>query len=186
MKASGWNVKNLCYDRPDLYELLYPEPSEATPKMCLRMFDRYLAASPKSVLDVGCGTGRDLDVLSRSIPDCWGVDRQEQMIQYAKSQRPRLSLQVGDMRTVRLDRAFDAILCMGSTFMYALTNVDVGQTLDTFAAHAHPGTLLVLDLRNAAAFLDGNAFSAQTRQELDVPGFKATAVSEHGLTAAGS
>ena len=176
-----WNVRNLSYDHPELYELLYPEPDEATPKMCLRMFDRYLPEAPKSILDVGCGTGRDLDVLARGGAECWGVDRQPGMIEYAKSRRPHLELRVGDMRTVRLDRTFDAILCMGSALMYALTNADVDNTLATFAAHAHPGTLLVLDLRNAAAFLGGGTFLPRTEQRLDAPGFEATAVSEHAF-----
>ena len=66
-------VKNLLYDNPQFYELVYPEPNEDTPKMCLRMFEKFLHAKPSSILDIGCGTGRDLGVLSRTCPDCWGV-----------------------------------------------------------------------------------------------------------------
>ena len=174
-----WNVSNLSYDHPELYEVLYPEPDEATPRMCARMFERYLPEAPKSILDVGCGTGRDSDVLSRDGAACWGVDCQPGMIEYAKSRRPHLNLSVGDMRTVRLDRTFDAILCMGSALMYALTDEDIDATLTTFAAHAHSGTLLVLDLRNAAAFLGGCTFLPRTEQRLDVPGLEAAAVSRH-------
>ncbi|MGA8658012.1 MAG: methyltransferase domain-containing protein [Chthoniobacterales bacterium] len=68
------STKNLLYRRPELYELVYPEQDEATPRMCLRMFSRYLGIQPSSVLDIGCGTGRDLNVLSRFCNDCWGID----------------------------------------------------------------------------------------------------------------
>jgi hypothetical protein len=41
--------------------VIYPEKDEATPRMCLRLFDRYLAARASSMLDIGCGTGRDIN-----------------------------------------------------------------------------------------------------------------------------
>lgn len=171
------SVRNLLYRHPEYYERVYPEPDEDTPRMCLRMFDRYLAAPPQSILDVGCGTGRDLDVLSRTRADCWGFDALPEMIECARSRRPHLRLDVGDMRTARLGRTFDAILCMGSVFMYALTNEDVARTLETFAAHAHEGTLLILDINNAAGFLGGGTFRDQTTAAVDVGDFTATTVS---------
>jgi hypothetical protein len=46
---------------------MYPEPDEATPNMYVRMFERYVGQAPSSMLDMGCGTARDLNVLSSSI-----------------------------------------------------------------------------------------------------------------------
>ena len=169
-------TQNFLYRNPQHYETVYPEPGEDTPKMCLRMFARFLKTPPRSILDIGCGTGRDLDVLSRACPECWGVDFLPEMIHFAKGQRPHLKLSVGDMRSVRLGRTFDAIMCMGSAFMYALTNEDVAKTLDTFAVHAQAGTLLVLDINNAAGYLGGGAFQERMEFKVDVPGLSASAV----------
>src|SRR5712692_3788884 len=144
------SVQNLLYRKPELYEVMYPELDEATPKMCLKMFDAYLEHPPSSILDIGCGTARDLNVLSRNCADCWGVDYLPEVIAFAKQKRPHLHLQVGDMRTVRLRRTFDVILHLGSVLMYALSAEDVNATLDTLVAHAHPDTLLIIDLDNAA------------------------------------
>ena len=91
-------VRNFLYDHPEHYESVFPEPNEETPQMCRRMFARFLASSPSSILDVGCGTGRDLAALSRDCPDCWGVDYMETMIQYARSKHPALHFQVGAIR----------------------------------------------------------------------------------------
>ena len=132
------NVRNFLYDHPEHYEAVFPEPNEETPQMCLRMFARFLESPPSSILDIGCGTGRDLAALSRDCPDCWGVDYLETMIRYARGRHPKLHFQVGDMRTLRLQRSFDVILCMGSALMYALTNEEVDQVLHTFVLHAHP------------------------------------------------
>ena len=147
--------------------------------MCRQLFARYLTSSPASILDIGCGTGRDLAALSRDCPDCWGVDCLEAMIQYARSRYPGLHLHVGDMRTVRLHRSFDVILCMGSAFTYALTNEDVDQVLETFVVHGRSGTLLILDINNAAGYLGGGTFKEQIESTVDRPNFSASAVARH-------
>jgi SAM-dependent methyltransferase len=167
-------VENLLYSRPELYELVYPEPDEETPNLCRRLFARYLSASPTSILDIGCGTGRDLAGLARDIPDCWGVDASESMLGYARTVRPGLTLQLGDMRSVRLGRTFDVITCLGSVLMYALDNADVQRALETFVVHAHDGTLLILDLNNAMSFL-GDGWAPTQVRRVDTPAFSATA-----------
>jgi len=172
---------NFLYRHPEFYELMYPETDEATPSMCLRMFSRFLSKPPKSILDVGSGTGRDLDVLSRTCTDCSGIDAVPENIEYAKKIRPHLNLQVEDMRTARLGRTFDVVMCMGSTLMYALTNQDVEKVLQTFVAHAHPGTLLVLDLRNASSLLDGEKFVEREKKDVNLPGLSAKVISLHSI-----
>jgi SAM-dependent methyltransferase len=163
------STQNLLYRRPELYELIYPEKDEATPRMCLRMFDRYLAAPASSIVDIGCGTGRDINVLSRHCKDCWGIDYLQENIAYAKETRPHLNLVRGDMRSIRLGRTFDVILCLGSALMYSLSNQDVESTLETFAAHAHAGTLLIIDVNNASGFLPGGLCETQKTIQVNKP-----------------
>src|ERR1039458_4741274 len=169
------SVRNLLYRNPEFYELAYPEPGDETPMMCRRMFARYLAQSPRSILDIGCGTARDLDSLSRECPDCWGVDCLPEMIEFAKARRPHLHLDVGDMSTLRLGRPFDVIMSMGSALMYALTNAGVTRALDTFVAHVHTGTLLILDINNAASYLGGDYFKRTSELRVSSPQFVAEA-----------
>ena len=175
-------VRNLLYRKPELYEIVCPDPDETTPKLCLRLFNRYLGRLPSSILDVACGTGRDLAVLARHCSDCVGIDISQEMIQFASSQRPNVRFLVADMRSCRLARTFDALLCLGSAFMYALTDQEVDNTLETFKAHSHEGSLLILDIRNAIAFLPGGcAFQERLETKIDRPEFSATAVSTHAF-----
>lgn len=170
-------VKNFLYRNPQYYEIIYPEPGEETPKMCMRMFDRFLDKYPGSILDIGCGTGRDLDVLHRICSECYGVDYLPEMVEYAKKTRPYLKICTGDMRTVRLGRAFDCIMCMGSAFMYALSNEDVEKVILTFTEHSHKETLLIIDINNAAGFLGGKNFKEQFETNINLPEFTARSVS---------
>lgn len=103
------------------------------------------------------------------------MDYLAEMIEFAKARRPHLHLQVADMRTLRLGRTFDAIMCMGSAFMYALTNADVSRVLNTFVAHSHPGTLLILDINNAASYLGGDQFKQTSELRVSSASFSAVA-----------
>ncbi len=147
--------------------------------MCRRMFSRYLVQPPRSILDIGCGTARDLGSLSRECSDCWGADCLPEVIAFAKIRRPHLHLKVGNMSVLRLGRTFDVIMCMGSAFMYALTNAEVAGVLDTFAAHSHPGTLLILDINNAASYLGGEHFKKSSELRVSSPELTAQALSSY-------
>jgi SAM-dependent methyltransferase len=65
--------------------------------MCRQMFARFLPASPRSILDIGCGTGRDLAALVRDGTEGWGVDTLPATIAYAQKVRLQCCWQLGDM-----------------------------------------------------------------------------------------
>jgi SAM-dependent methyltransferase len=174
------SVKNLLYDHPEYYEVLYPDANDETPTMCRRIFARFLEAPPRSILDIGCGTGRDLRSLHKTCSDCVGVDFLPKMVEYAQTRSDGIAFRVGDMRTLRLGQTFDVILCFGWTLMYALTNEDIGRTLETFGAHCHEGSLLILDMQNAAAFL-GDGFKPRAEGAVASTVFTARYVAEHTL-----
>lgn len=176
MAAMLENVSNLLYSRPELYELVYPEPDFSTPRFCREMFRRRLGSDPTSILDVGCGTGRDLATLASWCgAECVGVDGQPQMIEYARRFRPGLSWAIDDMRTVRFGRTFDAIISLGGVLTYALSDDDLDATFETLAIHAHEASVLVLDLPNAAAFLAGGQAKTEREFTVNTPAFAAHA-----------
>ena len=175
------SFRGLLYREPRLYDLVFPDDDEAMSRMVCTAIDRWLPATPRSILDLGCGTGRHLGVLAKAIAECYGVDLLESNIAYAKAQHPGITFHVGDMRTVRLGRTFDLVTCLGNALSYALGDDDLNDTISTFAVHAHAGTLLVVDPLNARAYLEGNGFQERVEGRVDTSGFKATSVSLHQL-----
>ena len=175
------HVRSLLYREPHLYDLAFPDADEREAAMCRAGWIRFGPPAPRSALDLGCGTARNLARLARTIPECWGVDFLESNIAYARSVRPGLSLRVGDMRTIRLGRTFDVITCFGNALSYALTDGDLAQAAATFAAHAHPGTLLMVDALNARAYLEGVGVAERVEGTLTMPDFTATSRSTHTL-----
>jgi SAM-dependent methyltransferase len=173
--------RNLLYREPRLYDLIFQAADESIGRMVLTAMDRWLSIVPRSMLDLGCGTGRLLQALAKTFRDCYGVDLLESNIAYARSARPCITFRVGDMRTVRLGRTFDLVTCVGNALSYALSDDELMDTMHTFAAHAHRGALLVVDPLNARAYLEGHGFQERIEGRVDAPGFKATSLSLHEL-----
>lgn len=111
----------------------------------------------RTVLDLGCGTGRHLEILAAAGYSVVGVDRSPAMAAHA---RTRLDAYPGqaevveaDLFSVTLDRAFDAAIMMFSLIGYQVTNTRVSSTLDALARYVRPGGLVLFDVMAAAAVL---------------------------------
>lgn len=147
-------VQNLLYRHPEAYDAAFPD--RISSRFFLRALEKY-GRDPRSILDLGCGTGNTLEVIARQYPDCVGVDLAPAMVEYGRKARPSLRLESGDMRKVRLKRTFDGIGCFGWAFSYNLEDSDVAATMETFRAHSHAGTVLAFDCAHAEPY-----FSSET------------------------
>jgi SAM-dependent methyltransferase len=162
---------NIAYRRPDLYDALTQDSTAAA--TCQHLIDHYGTAPTRSVLDLGCGTARDLSQLAAT-HRCTGVDLQPALIEHARQRYPGLDLHVGDLRTVRLNDTFDSITCLGNTLAYLHHNDDIQATFATFAAHAHPGTLLIIVTQIAPT-----AATTPAHGRIDAAGISAEVTTEH-------
>ncbi|TLZ74888.1 MAG: class I SAM-dependent methyltransferase [Methanobacteriota archaeon] len=109
------------------------------------------------VLDVACGTfALDLPLLRRSYR-VTGRDVSKEMLRIARRRLEEsgrsADLGQADMRTLRLDREFDAILCLGTAFNYLAKAIDIRRALRGFRGHVRKDGLLVLDLTNFDAWI---------------------------------
>ncbi|MGH8901030.1 MAG: class I SAM-dependent methyltransferase [Egibacteraceae bacterium] len=134
---------SLLYRHPALYDQFRSDSGYAAARRCEELIDRHGPAAARTVLDFGCGTGLDLAYLAERF-EVVGVDLQPRMIDYARQVRPHLDLRVGDMRDFRLGHSVDAITCLGNTLAYLHRNTELWAAFATFAAHARPGTVLIL------------------------------------------
>jgi trans-aconitate methyltransferase len=96
------------------------------------------APSPvRRVLDLGSGGGhiavhlKDRFMLTL-------VDLSDQMLAMSRVLNPECEHRRGDMRTVRLGRAFDAVL-VHDAVDYMVTEADLRQAIETAFAHCRPG-----------------------------------------------
>lgn len=134
---------NLFYRQPALYDQVQADPDHTSAKLCEELIDTYGPDNTRTLVEFGCGTGRDLERLAQRF-DCVGVELQPGMVEYARAARGDLDIRIGDMRSFRLGHKVDIITCLGNTLSYLHQNTDLDQAFKTFAEHARRGTVLIL------------------------------------------
>nr|CTQ95532.1 Methyltransferase [Kibdelosporangium sp. MJ126-NF4] len=107
-----------------------------------------------SVLDIGCGTGRHLELLSDAGYVVTGVDRSTAMLDLAVARLgSRAHLVESDVGSLDLGREFDVVTLLSWVIGYNITDDDLFATLAVVRRHLRPGGLLVFDVLDAAALL---------------------------------
>ncbi len=124
-----------------------------------------------AVLELGAGGGHTLHHL-RDEFDCVAVDLSEPMLANCRALNPDVPTHVGDMRTVRLGRTFDAVL-IHDAIDYMLTEDDLLATLHTAGAHLDRGGLaLIAPTYTADTFVDNDvADDGTTTDDADLTYF---------------
>jgi SAM-dependent methyltransferase len=103
------------------------------------------ANPPHTLLELGSGGGSNAYHLKQTFQMTL-VDLSPAMLAVSRQLNPDLEHLEGDMRTVRLDRTFDAVF-IHDAIMYMTTAFDLRQAIETAFVHCKPGgaALLVPD-----------------------------------------
>ena len=102
------------------------------------------------VLDLGCGTGRHAEFLAQLGFNVTGVDLSDFMLEKAKSSMStnianKNSFLQGDVRDVRLNQRFDAVISLFHVASYQIFNKDIKAMFETAAVHLIPGGVFIFD-----------------------------------------
>lgn len=107
-----------------------------------------------TLLDLGAGGGHVIANLAPRF-DCTAVDRSRAMLRQCARLVPEAERVVGDLRRVRLERRYDAVL-LHDAADYLLNKADIRAALRTAAAHLDPGgVLFVAPTYTREDFADG-------------------------------
>ncbi len=101
----------------------------------------------KTLLNLGCGGGHNDHTLKKHF-EVTGVDVSRVMINLAKKLNPEVSYLIGDMRTVRLKKAYDAVTIFDS-INYMLTEDELHSAFTTAFIHLRPGGVLLTYQENS-------------------------------------
>ncbi len=119
-----------------------------------------------TLLELGVGGGHMLSHLTADF-ECTAVDLSPDMLALSQGLNPGVEHHVGDMRNIRLDQTFDAVLVHDAA-SYLLTGQDLQETFATAACHLRPGgVLLVAPDWVQETFPDGWVY-AWDRQQGDI------------------
>lgn len=104
------------------------------------VFERHIhQRSPRArtLLHLGCGGGH-IDYTLKKHFDITGVDISDDMLSLARRLNPDVEYLLGDMRSVRLDRVFDAVV-IADSIAYMLTESELRAAFETAFVHLRAG-----------------------------------------------
>lgn len=94
-----------------------------------------------TLLELGVGGGNNLSHLTDEF-DAVASDLSPQMVEQARALNPGVEFHVGDMRTLRLGRTFDAVL-VHDAISYMTSHDDLRAVFATARAHLRPGGVFI-------------------------------------------
>jgi SAM-dependent methyltransferase len=111
-------------------------------------------ASGGPVLELGVGSGRVALAIAAAGIEVVGVDASPEMLRAARSAsrasnpstRALITLRLGDMRRLRLDRRFALVIAPFNTFTHLYDRRDLERTLTACRRHLRPGGRLLFDV----------------------------------------
>jgi SAM-dependent methyltransferase len=135
------------------YDALYLDKDyEAEVSFILQKLNSF-APNAKSILELGCGTGRHAADFARSGYSVRGVDLSESMIEFAQNRkaicpddiRSKLSFSTGDARSFDAGREYDVVLALFHVASYQSSNDDIQSFIKNAAKHLKKGGVFIFD-----------------------------------------
>ena len=105
---------------------------------------RHAVPDARSLLDVGCGTGRHLEHL-RGRLDVEGLDLSRQMLAIARKRSPGVRFRQGTLVDFDLHRRFDVVTCLFGSIGYAKTLEGLRKAVRCMAHHLRPDGVLIVE-----------------------------------------
>ena len=119
------------------YHLLDPASDHADEALSFESEFENAVPSPRTLLELGAGAGNNASFLKRRF-DCTLTDLSEDMLALSRARNPSCEHLAGDMRTLRLGRAFDCVL-VHDAISYMTSCEDLSAALRTAFVHTRPG-----------------------------------------------
>lgn len=136
------------------------------------VFRRY-GATPRSILDLGCGTGNHDFPLARRGYQVTGLDQNPRMLSIARKKALREKAPPrfvrARMESFRIGRTFDVAICMFGPFGYLTRRSDAARCLRSVRSHLAPRGLFVFEYWQTAGVRPGHKdWLDQRSEELEI------------------
>ncbi len=142
------------------YDLLYSEKNYHQEAAYVDTLIKQYAPQARTILDIGCGTGKHAGALGKRGYTVHGVDMSPDMLQRAHLMLQekefigaQISFSQGDARSVQLTQKFDVITSLFHVASYQTTNNDIQAFLRTISQHLNPGGIVIFDFWYGPAIL---------------------------------
>lgn len=144
------------------YDLLYQDKDyEGETKYVCELIRQFQTVA-KTILELGCGTGRHAELLAARGLQVTGVELSSQMFKIAKERALRMAeespdacftVHQGDARDFHIDQHYDTVISLFHVASYQVTNLDILNMFQTANHHLRPGGCFLFDVWYGPAVL---------------------------------
>jgi SAM-dependent methyltransferase len=131
----------------------------------------------KTLLHLGCGAGGN-DYIFKRYYQVTGIDISEKMLEIASDLNPEVVYHYGDMRTIELDKCFDAVVAPES-IDYMRTENDLYSAMMTAQKHLKPDGIFLVVANTAERFNRNNFVYTGSRDDIEVTLFENNYIPEY-------
>lgn len=162
-KQSKDNTPNstaLFADYARYYDLLYRDKDYAAEAEYVAGLIRKFHPSTRSIFELGSGTGIHASLLAEKGFSVYGIERSQEMLARSLALTEKMTpghgqliFSPGDIRDIRLNKSFDAVIALFHVISYQTTNEDVTAAFKTARHHLKPGGIFIFDVWYGPAVL---------------------------------
>ena len=125
------------------YDLLYKDKDYIAESKYISDLIKRFSPNSKTVLELGCGTGKHALLLNQKGYEVFGIDLSQTMLDDAK--KNGIDCTIGDARTFRANKTFDTVLSLFHVASYQSSDEDLLDYFNTASLHLKPGDIFIFD-----------------------------------------
>ncbi|MCS5712313.1 methyltransferase domain-containing protein [Candidatus Berkiella aquae] len=170
-------------DYSKYYDLLYQDKDYNSEVGFIDGLLKQYAKQPKTLLELGSGTGKHACLLAKKDYHVVGIDQSRTMLEMAGhllAQEPQAAKQIrlfeGDVRTFEIKEQFDAAISLFHVLSYQTSNHDVEQMFETVKKHVKPSGIFIFDCWYGPAVLNQKPVVRYKRLENEILAVERVAV----------
>jgi SAM-dependent methyltransferase len=139
------------------YDLLYSDKNYISEVDYIDSIIKSNIINAKTILDMGCGTGKHAELLCDKGYIVHGVDLSEDMLEIAKTRRSgkweKLSFSHANISELQLDKKFDVIISLFHVMSYQKTNEELIKAFQVARNHLNEDGIFIFDFWYGPAVL---------------------------------
>jgi SAM-dependent methyltransferase len=133
-------------DYSKYYDLLYKEKNYYDEVQYINEIIKLNCPNSKSLLDIGCGTGKHANLLQQLGYNIDGIDLSETMLEIAKNKfGENINFYNADIRKFDLNKKYDTIISLFHVLSYQVKNHDLDSAFESVYKHLNDGGYFIFD-----------------------------------------
>lgn len=139
-----------CFEKEysNIYDFLYTQKNYIKEFLLIKKIIKDNLSKPSSLIDLGCGTGKYSNLLTKLKLDVVGVDRSKEMLKIAKkkfNKNKKLTFIKSNISKINLKKKFDIISALFHILSYQTSRANINSFFKNSHSHLKQNGILIFD-----------------------------------------